>query len=294
MAWVTPKTNWKGGDIPSADDFNRIEGNINEVNNKFDTYNVASAKKLQADQNYTVQGTTIEGETTGILRVQKGDGDYSILEIKAPPTSKEATLSLMRQTDPSSGGPEFVDIYTMNYGTRQAGIRIQSRGTGQLSDFVIDFNDGSTLTEVMRVKAAEIQMKKWLKMIGSGDTIIDYRDTNDVRKGYIGRIVSDNNARMTLYNNTSGCELALPDTGGVYYNGGKIWHEYNDGAGSGLDADLLDGKHYNDIVANARADSTKRLVVEVSSVAPSNPVAGQIWFDSANKKFKGFDGAAWL
>jgi hypothetical protein len=137
-------------------------------------------------------------------------------------------------------------------------------------------------------------MKKWLKMIGSGDTIIDYRDTNDVRKGYIGRIVSDNNARMTLYNNTSGCELALPDTGGVYYNGGKIWHEYNDGAGSGLDADLLDGKHYNDIVANARADSTKRLVVEVNSVAPSNPVAGQIWFDSANKKFKGFDGAAWL
>jgi len=85
-------------------------------------------------------------------------------------------------------------------------------------------------------------------------------------------------------------------------------------------ADMLDGKHASDFaaashthtksqitdfahthviaditdIANIRADSTKKLVVEVNSVAPANPVAGQIWFDSANKKFRGFNGAAWL
>ena len=31
MAWQTPKTNWAAGDVPVADDFNRIEGNIGEV-----------------------------------------------------------------------------------------------------------------------------------------------------------------------------------------------------------------------------------------------------------------------
>lgn len=31
MAWQTPKTNWKAGDIPTADTFNRIEGNITEL-----------------------------------------------------------------------------------------------------------------------------------------------------------------------------------------------------------------------------------------------------------------------
>lgn len=33
MEWQTPKTNWATGDIPVADDFNRIEGNIQELQN---------------------------------------------------------------------------------------------------------------------------------------------------------------------------------------------------------------------------------------------------------------------
>lgn len=31
MAWQTPKTDWEGSDVPLADDFNRIEGNIQEL-----------------------------------------------------------------------------------------------------------------------------------------------------------------------------------------------------------------------------------------------------------------------
>ncbi len=31
MAWQTPKTDWKAGDVPAASDFNRIEGNTQEV-----------------------------------------------------------------------------------------------------------------------------------------------------------------------------------------------------------------------------------------------------------------------
>jgi hypothetical protein len=31
MAWITPKTNWVAADVPTKDDFNRIEGNIANI-----------------------------------------------------------------------------------------------------------------------------------------------------------------------------------------------------------------------------------------------------------------------
>lgn len=37
MAWQTPKTNWTAGDVPVADDFNRIEGNIQELQDTKET-----------------------------------------------------------------------------------------------------------------------------------------------------------------------------------------------------------------------------------------------------------------
>lgn len=43
--------------------------------------------------------------------------------------------------------------------------------------------------------------------------------------------------------------LTFVDPSNNYYN---VWHEGNDGSGSGLDADLLDGKHYSDILADVK------------------------------------------
>ncbi|MGB3926517.1 MAG: hypothetical protein WBL14_09160 [Caldicoprobacterales bacterium] len=33
MAWQTPKTNWQAADVVRKDDFNRIEGNVQELQN---------------------------------------------------------------------------------------------------------------------------------------------------------------------------------------------------------------------------------------------------------------------
>ena len=43
----------------------------------------------------------------------------------------------------------------------------------------------------------------------------------------------------------------------VTINGNTAWHAGNDGSGSGLDADLLDGKHYSDIINDNVASATK-------------------------------------
>lgn len=42
MAWQTPKTNWQAGNIPTANDFNRIEGNINYIEQENRTPNQAA------------------------------------------------------------------------------------------------------------------------------------------------------------------------------------------------------------------------------------------------------------
>lgn len=44
MAWQTPKTNWQAADVVSKDDFNRIEGNIQELQNTKETPAGAQAK----------------------------------------------------------------------------------------------------------------------------------------------------------------------------------------------------------------------------------------------------------
>lgn len=43
----------------------------------------------------------------------------------------------------------------------------------------------------------------------------------------------------------------------LYVNGTKVWNAGNDGSGSTLDADLLDGKHLSDILASNVASATK-------------------------------------
>jgi len=60
MAWQIPKTDWKAGDAPSSGDFNRIEGNIEELNNPL--YGVTSGTA----NNYVVSVDGIRGYNPGL------------------------------------------------------------------------------------------------------------------------------------------------------------------------------------------------------------------------------------
>ena len=51
MAWQNPKTDWKAGDVPAAPDFNRIEGNVQELQNTKETPAGAQAKANTAEAN---------------------------------------------------------------------------------------------------------------------------------------------------------------------------------------------------------------------------------------------------
>lgn len=59
---------------------------------------------------------------------------------------------------------------------------------------------------------------------------------------YLGSI-GLNDTALTLYNAKSTNKLELFNTGEIKYGNQKVWHAGNDGSGSGLDADTVDGKH---------------------------------------------------
>ena len=61
MAWRTPKTDWKAGDIPAASDFNRIEGDTLYLKDEVDSHKAEDASttaKGHVQLNNTVTSTS--------------------------------------------------------------------------------------------------------------------------------------------------------------------------------------------------------------------------------------------
>lgn len=92
-----------------------------------------------------------------------------------------------------------------------------------------------------------------LRLIGSGagvsnqNYIVFYENDNSTPAYYVGD-ASGGTSDLTLYNYTGSNYLRILGSGGAdglfyHWSGGsaKVWHAGNDGSGSGLDADLLDG-----------------------------------------------------
>lgn len=165
---------------------------------------------------YKMNQYTISGESTTVMSVERDGPDYTLFEISAPQRTgghKEATLVLMRQADPTSGGVEFTDIYDMGYTSeKQVGIRIQKRGTGVYRDWVLDYYDGTTKTEVIRVKpngltnfSGDVTVSKASPLITvnatSGNPVFSLQEAGSLR-GYIGY----NTATDTLSINLVGAD----------------------------------------------------------------------------------------
>ncbi len=82
---------------------------------------------------------------------------------------------------------------------------------------------------------------------------------NGIIRAKIGRSITPSNTDFTItladINGAISNTLALKENGTGYIDGGLIWTRTNDGQGSGLDADLLDGQHLSDILASVSRGS---------------------------------------
>ena len=103
----------------------------------------------------------------------------------------------------------------------------------------------------------------------------DILDSNTIytRYGYGGaqrfRIGWNPNDGAYIENYTAGKWISITDTGSLLYNSEKIWHSGNDGSGSGLDADLLDGTQKSGLLTSVASTAAANLSVTVGGTTKS-------------------------
>lgn len=72
-----------------------------------------------------------------------------------------------------------------------------------------------------------------------------------------------------LYNYNCNKYLAINDSGVPNLSGSTIWHAGNDGAGSGLDADMLDGKHASHFVDRLSTSNGSDNLAQLKALHPA-------------------------
>ena len=87
-------------------------------------------------------------------------------------------------------------------------------------------------------------------------------------------IGTPSNSHSLIFNLNGSSEkvgLCLKGTGtnDIVWNNQKVWHAGNDGSGSGLDADLLDGTHKTGLLTSVTSSSTTNLSVTVGGTTKS-------------------------
>lgn len=116
--------------------------------------------------------------------------------------------------------------------------------------FVSKFGDSMTgALNISNSEATQI----WLNSNGAAETGIGLK-VNSATLGWVGY----NTYRGTvLYTYDGGHYLGIHPNGTPRFDSNVIWHQGNDGSGSGLDADLLDGNHLADILASNVASASR-------------------------------------
>lgn len=156
------------------------------------------------------------------------------------------------------------------------GVTIKRHGYGQVTSFIAgssrfqlysthsssDPNDGPN---GIQFRSGWDDDKKSWRMLLDEVNYLHYTDNRYVNKAgdtMTGSLNFNGNAKI-YFNGNENFSVGSNDSIGTYlqydsniiavtsnhpyYNGNKIWHAGNDGSGSGLDADLLDGKHLGNV-----------------------------------------------
>ncbi|MGG2085346.1 hypothetical protein [Lysinibacillus pakistanensis] len=235
------------------------------------------------DKHYEAKSYQIEGEDTVVYRIKRDKKDgvpYTVLEIASPISGNnsnnslndtEATLTLMREIDGASGGAEFVDFFNNGYeDSRKMGVRIQSRGTGVLRDFVYEFSDGRTIKEVFKIAADYIELQNDLKIRKDGRKILNFLDSNGTLEYQVGKVSdrfivanTNNNASIEIFDN-SYIKVYTPTSVGIYTG---------------------DMVYINDLPIST---------INSGSVRPDNPITGQQFFDTTLSKTISWNGTTWV
>lgn len=151
-----------------------------------------------------------------------------------------------------TGTGNVITTVTKN-GTKIAFAKGITAMTQDTSDARYVKKTGDTMSGRLNIKTPAstgftLRLAKETSDTPENDEIFVRMDIDDNNKGSFGY---HNTHGTNMYNYGSSSRFHIANDGELKYltNGvdGKVWHAGNDGSGSGLDADLLDGYHINNI-----------------------------------------------
>lgn len=151
-----------------------------------------------------------------------------------------------------TGTGNVITTVTKN-GTKIAFAKGITAMTQDTSDARYVKKTGDTMSGRLNIKTPAstgftLRLAKETSDTPENDEIFVRMDIDDNNKGSFGY---HNTHGTSMYNYGSSSRFHIANDGELKYltNGvdGKVWHAGNDGTGSGLDADLLDGYHINNI-----------------------------------------------
>ncbi len=176
-----------------------------------------------------------------------------------------------------TGTGNVITTATKN-GTKIAFAKGITAMTQDTSDARYVKKTGDTMSGRLNIKTPKstgftLSLAKEASDTPENDEIFIRMDIGDNNKGSFGY---HNTHGTSMYNYGSSSRFHIANDGELKYltNGvdGKVWHAGNDGSGSGLDADLLDGIQSNRIIYGDNAKGTTNIGVESEDTEKANSI----------------------
>ena len=126
---------------------------------------------------------------------------------------------------------------------------------------------GGEFTGSVSLKMADLIFK------ADSDRVVYFKNAaGTVEYGYVGRINTSANKYMTIQNSVYGSGVSIYDNGELKFGSNNIWHTGNDGPGSGLDADTLDGVHLTGLAETKyRTDTNMNTITQSGMYRVDSP-----------------------
>jgi hypothetical protein len=176
-----------------------------------------------------------------------------------------------------TGTGNVITTATKN-GTKIAFAKGITAMTQDTSDARYVKKTGDTMSGRLNIKTPKstgftLSLAKEASDTPENDEIFIRMDIGDNNKGSFGY---HNTHGTSMYNYGSSSRFHIANDGELKYltNGvdGKVWHAGNDGSGSGLDADLLDGIQSNRIIYGDSAKGTTNIGVASEDTEKANSI----------------------
>lgn len=176
-----------------------------------------------------------------------------------------------------TGTGNVITTVTKN-GTKIAFAKGITAMTQDTSDARYVKKTGDTMSGRLNIKTPTstgftLRLAKETSDTPENDEIFVRMDIDDNNKGSFGY---HNTHGTSMYNYGSSSRFHIANDGELKYltNGvdGKVWHAGNDGSGSGLDADLLDGIQSDRIIYGDNAKGTTNIGVESEDTEKANSI----------------------